>query len=194
MRQSSSLQVRVINLRNLALWAFGLYLLVRFVDAIAITIALFAGAFLLATVLEAPIRWLHRHGISRGLSVALMALLLATVLGLTCYFAGPPLLQEVGQTVRQIPEYAAQLQQRAEQISRRYPFWRHQIEGLHYQRWLDSLGQAALPRIGRYSLTLFSGLLGLVLFVVITFYTAARPTPLVRGVVRAVPKAHRRIV
>ncbi|HZP80732.1 MAG TPA: AI-2E family transporter [Chthonomonadaceae bacterium] len=186
------LQVRVTNLRNLVFWALGVYIVWRFIDAVIVTVLVFAVAFLFALVLDPPIRWLDRHGLSRGLSVGIIVLALLIAVGLAGYYAIPPLMTEASELLEQVPDYAARLQQRAEKLTQAYPFLRDQLEAIDIKQRLLAFGQSFLPQIGRYSLNLLNGLFSLFLIFVITLYTVADPHPLVRGFLFSLPRAYRK--
>ena len=185
------LQVRVVNLRSLVFWSVGIYLLTRFIDAIAVTILFFILAIVLAMALDGPICWLQRRGISRGFSVALLAFLLLVTVGFGGYFGAPVLQKQVEGTLTQIPTVTANLQSRAEKATRRYPLLHDYVKKINVKQRLTDAGQAALPRLGRFSLDVLSGVVALLLLVAVTFYSVGDPGPLVKGGLRALPKPSR---
>lgn len=73
-----------------------------------------------------------------------------------------------------------------------HPAIRDYLRGVDLKERFSALGAIVLPRIGRYSLSLLSGILAGLLVLVITLYTLAHPEPLVRGIVRALPRGWRR--
>jgi len=184
--------IRVINFRSLVYWAVGVYLFLQFIDAIAVTVLIFTVAFLFAIILDPPIRWLDRHGLSRGMAVAAIALLLLIAIGLALYFAIPPLVNQASAMAQQAPEYGTRLQQRLAELTENYPAVYKYIQSADLRQSLIKFGQSFLPQVGRYSLNLLSGFVALFLVLVITLYTVAHPEPLVRGAVRAVPRPYRR--
>lgn len=189
--QPNLLRVRVVNLWSLVSMALGAYILVRFVDALTVTLLFFVLALVLAIALDGPICWLQRRGMSRGFSIALFVFLfiIAGVAGL--YFAAPALGQQVQFTLDQMPAYSHNLQQRLSELTRRYPAVGGLISQLHLQQRLTELGQTALPRIGRFSLDLLSGLIACVLLAAVTVYSVANPAPLIRGGLRMLPRRFR---
>ena len=186
--------VRVVNLRSLVLWALVVYLAYHLIDLITVTVTLFALAFFFAIVLDPPIRRLDRRGLSRGWSVAIIALALFVTMGLTAYLAIPPIVREGADLVRNAPRYSQQLEQRAETLFGGYPLIREQMRDINLQEKLTQLGQSVLPRIGRYSLGILGGLFSFFIIMIIMLYTLADPGPLVRGLVRAAPREYRRTV
>ena len=187
----SLMRVRVVNLHSLVLWGLGVYLLIRFVDAVAITLLFFMLAIVLAIALDGPICWLQKHKMSRGFSVAMLAFLLLATLVLGVYFAAPALEKQVTDTLNNLPKYTKELQQRAEHATTRAPFLRDAIRKFNIQKRLTDVGQLSLPRIGKLSLDVLSGVVALLLLFAVTFYAVADPAPLVRGGLRALPKPYR---
>jgi len=184
--------VRVVNLRGLVLWSVGAYLLLRFFDAVSATILFFILATVLAIALDGPICWLQERGISRRFSVAILAFLLVVSVALGGYFGAPVLQRQVESTLIQVPAVSASLQERAERLTRRYPIVHDSVRKFSVKKSLADSGQAALPRIGRFSIDVFSGLVALILLAAVTFYAVGDPNPLVKGGIRALPKQNRR--
>lgn len=185
-------EVRVVNLRSLIFWGLAVYLIFRFIDAIAFTVFLFVVAFFFAIVLDAPIRWLDRRGLSRGMSVTIIVLAILVGIGLTAYFAVPPLVHEIGDLAKNVPRYAQNVQRRLEELVADYPALRQRIEQADIAKGLATVGQHILPQLGRFSLTFLGGLFSLLLVFVIMLYTIAQPKPLVRGVIMALPRPTRK--
>ena len=146
----------------------------------------------LAIALDGPICWLQTRGISRGFSVAILALLLLATVGLGGYFGAPILQKQVEATLTQIPTVSANLQARAEKLTGRYPILHDYVKKISKcKQRLTEMGQVALPRLGRFSLDVLSGIVALLLLVAVTFYSVADPAPLVKGGLRALPKPSR---
>ena len=186
--------VRVANFRALVFWALAVYLIYHLIDLIAFTVLLFALAFFFAIVLDPPIRKLDRRGLSRGWSVAIIALGFLAAVGLAVYLAVPPIVREGADLVKYAPAYSTKLRERAVDVLGDYPAIRKQVEQIDLQQKLSELGESVLPRIGRYSLGILGGLFSLFVIFVITLYTLADPGPIVRGAVRAAPKRYRSVV
>jgi predicted PurR-regulated permease PerM len=189
--QSGVERVRVVNLHNLILWGLGVYLLIRFVDAVAITLLFFVLALVLAIALDGPICWLQRRHLSRKFSVATFAFLLLTTIVLGLFFGAPALEKQATYTLTNTPKYIRDLQARAERATARFPVAHDAVRRFDTQRRLSEIGQSSLLRLGKLSLDLLSGVVALVLLVAVTFYAVAEPEPLVRGALRALPKPYR---
>lgn len=186
-----ALRVRVVNLRNLVFWAGGVYLILNFLDSIVLMMLLFTLGFFLAIALEPMIRWLARRGVSRGVACGLLALLLVTLVALAITLIIPPVAEQANSFVSTLPERMQGLQERLDTYLERYPALQDQINNGELAQQLTQWGQRMLPQIGRYSLTVFNGIMGLILVVIIALYTMAAPAPLLRGVIGAFPKARR---
>jgi predicted PurR-regulated permease PerM len=184
--------MRVVNFRNLVFWAVAAYLVLQVVDAIAATLLLFAIAFFFAMVLDPPIRWLDRRGLSRGMSVAVIAVSTLLAIAVAIALAARPLAAEVSDLSRNGTRYMDQAQQRVESWVSDTPTLRNAIQNADLSERIGNVVRNAMPRIGRYSLTLLNGVLSALLVFIITLYTVADPKPLVRGFVMAVPKSRRR--
>jgi predicted PurR-regulated permease PerM len=184
--------VRVVNYSRIILFAAGLYLAIAFIDAIARALLLFLTAFLIAIVLNAPVRWLENRGIKRGISAAGVALIVLGGLVTAGFVAGPPLTRETTALVQNAPERWDRFQERLDNVAQQYPALRGVLrsEALETERLMQR-AQALLPRIGRYTLGLFGSFAAGFFVLVIALYTLGSPKPLVRGLVSAVPQNYR---
>lgn len=185
------LRVQVTNLRNLVFWAFGVYLLLNFMDSIVLVLLLFTLGLFLAIALEPGMRWLSRRGVSRGVACGLLVLLLVAVGAVTLILAIPPIAEQANAFFSTLPEQAQRLQDRIDSYIHRYPALEQQLDKGNMVEQVTRWGQNALPQIGRYSLTIANGVLGLGLVFIIALYTLVDPKPLLRGVVHAFPRAQR---
>jgi predicted PurR-regulated permease PerM len=192
------IQVRVANFRSLIFWALGIFLLVRFIDTIAVTLIPFILVLFFTMVLDPPIRRLERRGLSRSASVLLLVLFLVFAAYLVISYAIPPIIKQANDLAVKFPDYTQRLEMRFEELTERYPHLREQIARAEIQKNLSDavtgLGRNLLPQIGRFSLSFLTGLLSLLLVMILTLYTVANPKPLVRGFVHAFPPPHRRTV
>jgi predicted PurR-regulated permease PerM len=183
---------RLVNLRSGLLFAAGLFLLWRFTAAVVDVLLLFFLAFLFAAVLNVPMRWLAVRHVPRGLSAAVIALIVLGALGALVYFAGPPIVSQAADVVQSAPQWIQHLQSRVNTLSTHYPSLQPIISGSNSESF--SLVQQAtswLPQIGTYSLTILKGIAAIFIVFVLALYMAASPRPLLRGLVRAVPSPFR---
>lgn len=184
--------VTVVNLHTLPFWAVVAYLLWEFLDRFAPTLLLFGIAFFFAAILDRPITWLDKRGLSRGWSVAIIAISLLLLIGVGIYAAVPPLVEQARDFSDNAPEFIAKAQKQIERLTSRYPIIKEQLDAADLPKKAQEYGAKVLPQVGRYSLTFLSGLLGAFFVFLVTLYTAAEPRPLIRGALSVVPPKHRR--
>lgn len=185
--------ISVVNLRQALLFAAGLYVAIMFLDSITRALLLFLTAFLIAIVLNAPVRALERRGIKRGISAAGVALVVFGGLGATAYFAGPPLLNQATALAENSPKRIARLRERTEAMVKRYPVLRGIVDtnALKAQNVGKQAGRL-LPRVGKYTLGMLGSIAAGFILLVIALYTLAAPQPLLKGIITAVPPGYRR--
>lgn len=184
--------VRVVNLRRALLLAAGLYLLYAFASAVVRVLLLFFLAFLVAAVLNGPVRRLAARGVPRGLSAAVIALLVLGCLGAAVYFGGPPLANQAAAVVQSGPQRLQRLQQRVETLARKYPALQPVVTGSNDNSInLRSRVASFLPRLGRYGLKLLGDLGAALVVLVVALYLLASPQPLLRGGLAAVSPRYR---
>jgi predicted PurR-regulated permease PerM len=145
-------------------------------------------ACILAIAIEPAVDWLDRHGLSRGISVAIMAILL--IAGLT---VGAVLI---------LPHFAEQLQE----FVRRLPTLVHQIhdeltpKDPELRRWFDGAGLSlpSAPEAAGHLSSLFvvgqatlTGVMTTGIMLVFTFYLILDGRRLYAWLLAYVPRAHR---
>ena len=184
-------QVKIVNLSALPFWMLAAYLLYHLLDTITLTLLLFGVAFFLAALLDRPISWLDKHGLSRGKSVAVIALLFLTLIGAGIAVAVPPLIEQATEFSQNAPKTIATAQRRLESYTSRYPVVQEQLDAANLPQKATEYGQKFLPQVGRYSLNFLGGILSALIVFLITLYTVAEPRPLVRGALSLFPRKHR---
>ena len=73
-------------------------------------------ALFLAVSLDPAVRWLERHGLRRGLAVGLIFGIFVVILAAFLLSIIPPLANQVGELVRNLPDYLVALQRRSAQF------------------------------------------------------------------------------
>ena len=183
--------VKIVNLPALPFWMLAAFLLYELLDTIALILLLFGVAFFLAAILDLPIAWLDKRGLSRGRSVAIIVVLTLVLGGVGVYTAVPPLIDQATELSQNAPQTIKAAQKRIEGWTSRYPIVQKQLDAADLPQKAQDFGQRILPQVGRYSLNLLSGIVSAILVVLITLYTVAEPRPLVRGALSLVPRKHR---
>lgn len=183
--------VKIVNLSALPFWMLAAYLLYHLLDTITLTLLLFGVAFFLAALLDRPISWLDKRGLSRGKSVAVIALLFLTIVGVGIAVAVPTIIEQATEISRNAPQTIDNAQKRLETYTSRYPIIKEQLDNANLPQKATEYGQRFLPQVGRYSLNFLSGILSTLIVFLITLYTVAEPRPLVRGALSLFPRKHR---
>ncbi len=183
--------IKIVNLPALPFWMLAAYLLYHLLDTIALTLLLFGVAFFLAALLDRPISWLDKRGLSRGKSVVIIALLFLSLIGVGIAVAVPPLIDQATELSQNAPKTIAAAQKRIETYTSRYPVIQEQIDNADLPQKATDYGQKFLPQVGRYSLNFLNGILSALIVFLITLYTVAEPRPLVRGALSLFPRKHR---
>jgi predicted PurR-regulated permease PerM len=179
------------DLRRVMVLAFGLYLLLQFAEPLTTLLLSFLLVFILAAVLNPIVvagqaRGIPRIGTTLGIVVGVVALF--TVLG---YLMMPPLFNEVGNFVEKLSRPGA-LDRYHDDLARRAPWLAKQLPepATIIQNFTANLSGIA-RQAGRYTATLAGAILSLFLLLVLVIYTTVSPTPLVVGLLGAVPANHR---
>lgn len=171
------------------LFGFGLFLLYRMAGPISTLLLLFLLVFILAAVFNPVVVWLHRRGVPRIASAAGLAALILVTLGLLAWLTVPPLAREVGDLFQNLPAKQQRVLAYYENLERRFPGIAGQLPSP--QELARNVGPhlaRGASQVGRYTMNVATGLISLVILVVLVVFTLANPTPLVTGLLAAVPK------
>jgi predicted PurR-regulated permease PerM len=138
-------------------------------------------ALFLAVSLDPAVRWLEHHGVRRGLAVGLIFALFLAILGAFLLSIIPPLANQVGELVHNLPDYLATLQRRSapfRELDQRYDL-SSRLEGVVAQL----PGRLTGGVLGLTS-QVFGALIYFLTVVVFTVYFLLDLPRLRRGVVR----------
>jgi predicted PurR-regulated permease PerM len=185
--------VRLVNFPRIILFAAAVYLALSFFEAITKALLLFFSAFLLAIILNAPVRWLETRGVPRAISAAGVALIVLASAVTTAFVAGPLIANEAVQIAQQGPRRLERLRDRAQTLAQEYPALRGVLSrgDLRDTESMMRRVQTLLPRLGRYTLGVAGSLAAGFFVLVVALYTLGSPRPLVRGFLSAVPPGYR---
>jgi predicted PurR-regulated permease PerM len=145
---------------------------------------------LLAVALGPLVAWLGDHGVSRGLSVALLAILLLTGLGGLVGFVLPPLISQVGELIANLPHL------RDEVLAGLKPgdsLSRHFIERLFALPTSPQV-EAQLSKLLIWGEATVSGIISTLFVLVIALYLILDGRRLYAWLLAYVPRAHRKRV
>ncbi|NLH98752.1 MAG: AI-2E family transporter [Chthonomonadales bacterium] len=185
--------VTVRNLRSLVVWALVAYLVYVIAQAIAQALLIFGVALFAATVLDGPIRYLDRHGLSRASSVAIILLLVVAGAAVVIAVSARPIMLELRELTTKAPAYGHAIERRVTEFAGQYPFIGEQLANGDVSRSLSNLGKTIASGLGRFSVGILGGLFAAVLIFVTALYAVVDPKPLVRGIVMAAPRRYQRV-
>jgi len=185
-------ELEVQNLRTLVWWALIAFLAYRLAETLAGTLLIFALAIFLAIILDRPIRFLDRKGLSRSLSVLTIVVLLAGLVTLVLSLSVRPVLTQVHEIAQNAPAYAKAIEDRIQAFTGKYPYLEKTLDNGDVGRWLSEGGKRVVSQIGRFSVSVLGALFGGVLVLVTALYTVLDPKPLLRGVIMAAPRPYQR--
>ena len=172
--------------------AAGLVLAFWFLDAVTLTLLLFAFATIIAIALNPPVTWLEERKVPRVAAALLVCLGIALLLGFLGWLVVPRLADQVSALWESLPGYFDSLMERVTQLlpgdSRLEELLR--LDGDSFRRLIPSI-QTALVRVGRLSLSLVGLLLFGIILISTVVYLLANPRPLLRGLFEALPPHHR---
>lgn len=176
-------------LRSAIWFAFGLFLLYRMAGPLSTLLLSFLLVFILAAVFNPLVVWLHRRGVPRIASAAGLAVVILGGAVLLGWLLLPPLGKEVGELFRNLPATQERLEAYYQGLIQRFPFLAGQLP--QPQELAVQLGPQLtrlVSQVGRYTLNLVVGMVTLVILLVLVVFTLSNPTPLVTGLLAAVPQ------
>ncbi len=168
--------------------AAALLVLLWFSFRIRNVLLFFTLALVLAVGMNAPVTWLTRRKVSRGLATAVVGLAVLATVALLGALVIPPLAREVAALARNAPQLALALSDRVAALLARVPELEGRVrtEALSVSQlgaWVPGL----LRGVWSYGFSLLGALLlGLLLFSVV-LYMVSDPRPLLEGYVEALP-------
>jgi predicted PurR-regulated permease PerM len=180
------------DMRRLVLLVVGLLLAAAAIYALAPQILLFVFVFFLAMVLNAPVSWLERRGVKRGLSVVLVLIALAGILAAVVALVVPPVLDQGNQLVENSGKYKQQIEAQVDRLVDRYPALEKPLANM--QTKPEDLG-TRLTRVSGWLLQRVFGVVGALFLGILSFlvlvFTLMNPRPLVAGLLSATPTRYR---
>jgi putative permease len=178
---------RAIGLVVLLLIGFMLAARLQFV------LILFAVTLILAMVFNPFVAMLQRHGVKRGLAVALLGLMIVALLAAGFSFLLPPFLDQVQQLIQHAPELWRRVYGQADQFLKHYPFLQ-QV----FPEQPGDLVQAAGTQVSglatfllRSTLSVVGGVVLVALCVLVLVFLLINPQPLVASFLELVSPRYR---
>lgn len=149
-----------------------------------------ALSVLLAVALEPLVAWLSAHGVSRGVSVAVLAILLLTAVGVLIGFVLPPLIAQMGDLITNLPHL------RDEVLAGLRPgdsLSRHFVKRLFALPTSPQV-EAQLSKLLVWGEATVSGIISTLLVLVIALYLLLDGRRLYAWLLAYVPRTHRKRV
>jgi predicted PurR-regulated permease PerM len=195
-QQNGKASIRPLSYADLrrAIWlAFLLLIGFALATRLQFVLILFAVTLILAMALNPLVATLQRHGMKRGLAVALIGFILLGLLAAGFSFLLPPFLDQVQQLIQRAPELWQRVYEQSDQFFRRYPFIQQAFPAQPTE-----LVQTAGPHVGglasfllRSTFSVVEGLILVTLCVMILIFLLVNPRPLVASYLELVAPKHR---
>ncbi|CAN5668190.1 AI-2E family transporter [soil metagenome] len=173
------------TLSKVLLLAAALVTLLWFIYEIQRVLLLFILTLILALALNAPVTWLERKKLSRGIATLLVFAGLLAVVGLLGWLVVPRLIEEIPNFLNDIPEMIESLADRMTAVLGGHPEIERQLS--QTVEWIFE----ALAGLWRYSTTIVASVVLGLFVVALLLYMVANPRPLLRTYVMAMPPRHR---
>lgn len=167
---------------------------VWFLLQIGDVLKLLAVALILAVAVEPAVRRLERRRVPRMAAIVLLLLalvLVATGLGMLLI---PPVVNQVADFAGRVPEYWQQIQDTAVSWLRAMPALSERLSKLDLVGVMSGYSSGALATAGNVATYVGELMTTLVMVALASLFMLVNPRPLLRGILRAVPAAHRDLV
>lgn len=157
------------------------------VDAITIVLLLFFLSSVFAIALIPVVNWFEAHGLNRVVGTLITFFVMVGVFVGVAYLVFPILAEQLRNLSEQAPQYLSQLADRGKNILSHYPQLEAQLRDPQTIKALTPSPATWLGTVGAYSLNAVYALLGVIVLITSTLYIMAKPRPLFRAAVMAVP-------
>jgi len=176
------------------IWSVFLLLIgIALIVKLQAVLILFAVTLILAMICNPLVARLQRHGIKRGLAVALLGVTLLALIVAGISFLLPPFLEQVQQLVQQAPDVWKRVYGQVQAFLKHYPFI---ADALPSQP--NEIVQAAGSQVGgvasfllRSTVSVVTSVILFVLCVLIWIFLLVNPEPLVAGYLELMVPRHR---
>lgn len=166
------------------LFAAGIYLVIRFISAIAGVVLLFSLVSLFTVVLSPLVTWLERHRVPRYVGAAAIALLMLGAVVLTIWGAYPVLQSQFAELFETLPDYVGGIQTWLGEHAGFLGFEPGKPGGRDLLSTLSERAGPLLARVGSYTLSALGLLASAGIVFISTIYALAWPRPILEGLLR----------
>ena len=154
-----------------------LWILLRVKDVLLI----FLFAVLFAIIINAPVSWLEKRKIKRGIACAIVFTSIFLIFGLLGWLIFPKIYQQLQALIENLPSYLSSFSNTIYSWVDDYPELGVDIKekGSDISKWLPSASNM-LTQIRNYSVSILGMLFMTILFVCIVVYILIKPRPLLK--------------
>jgi predicted PurR-regulated permease PerM len=136
-------------------------------------------AIIMALVINAPVTWLEKKNLKRGVASLIVFGTILLIFVLLGWLVIPIINRELSNLIANIPGYATQLSKNISSWFTDYPIINAELEkgGSIFFSWLPNMPNTLLS-IGNYSLSILGMILVFILFLSMVVYIVLQPKPL----------------
>lgn len=175
--------IGLVVLAAVALW---------FLKAIADVLMMFFLALVLTIVMNVPVSWLERRGVSRIFAAVTTVFVALAMFATVVWVATPPVLNQASALADNLPDYISSVQVRLENAASGFPRLQEslQVDKVTLKELIPSL-QSLLTHLGRYTLDILVLIFILAVVLSAMFYALLQPRPLIESFLELFPGASR---
>lgn len=183
--------VTAADLRGVVIFAAFVYLAIRFIDAIAQIILVFAIILLVILILNPVVTWLERRKIPRVVSAFMIVLLILGVAGGVAWLVVPRIVRDFWDLASSIPGYLIRLR---DWLGSKYPTLASQVPTISGAVLVREAASRLVPFFGGitgYAASIADVLISVVVILISTIYGLSNPRPLIQGFLMLFPQKSR---
>jgi putative permease len=173
------------TLARVVVLAAGVVLVLAVLFAIRRALLLLAVVLVLAMALNAPVTWLEKRGLGRGLATMLSFLIVLLIGGVVGWLVVPRLIEEVPTLIGELPEVLDEQASRVAELLGGAPEVDRQLSQL--VAWVERGFGEAWRIVDRVA----AGFLFLIVTVAMVLFVVSNPRPILRWMVLSLPPRHR---
>lgn len=170
---------------KIVLIVFGIILFLLFLNAALVAVLLFVASLILALALTPVVNWLERHRINRVIGSVGSILALIGLIALVGWLVLPRIAEEAKSLGENLPRYIDTVNQQLDNLLQASPV---KISAEQVTQQIVPNLSGLLRRIGRYSISFFTGLFLLLVFFVTTAFILGSPKPILRFYLYSFPE------
>ncbi|MGE3542141.1 MAG: AI-2E family transporter [Candidatus Tectimicrobiota bacterium] len=170
------------------IWAGATIALLWLAHATALVVLVFFFAIVLSITLSAPVTWLEDKGMNRVIGTLLVAAVVLALIGVLFWLVVPHVSKQTAALVRDIPDYAERLRDRAENLLSDHPAVQRELP-LSAEQAATLLPSVStlLNRVSSFSISILAGIALFLVCLGVVVYAVLSPRPLLELYLRAFP-------